>query len=149
MCPYTWHLAPVTMTDYTQHQQVLEILAEKLATKTNSIVISDERFSETLSILKGEITPKRSMKRWINQRKFRLIDMPGVGLMDVLVSEVKDPKDGSKYRRVVQQSMMYDVIKQVHAEELQHSGYKKVEAYVSTFLHIYVFHAFTLWSDNV
>ena len=122
------------MTSYIRHREDLSTLSARLAAKSNSIVISEDRYAEAVSLLKGEITSTRNLRRWINQHNFRLMDMPGLGGVDIMVSEIKDPKDGSRYRRVIPASMMYDVIHQVHTEELQHSGYKKVEALVSSLL---------------
>ena len=124
-------MTSVTSADYSRHREELEALAQSLATTANSKVMSDEKFASAVAFLKGDITPTRNLRRWVKQHNFRLVNMPGAGIMDALVSDVKDPKDGSRFRRVVPQSNMYDVIHQVHMEELQHSGYKKVEAYVS------------------
>ena len=127
------------MTNYQRHREDLSLLSTRLAAKSNSIVVSDSRYSEAVSLLKGEISPTRNLKRWIKQHNFCLIEMPGLEGVDVMVSEVNDPQDGSRYRHVIPESMIYDVIHQIHTEELQHSGYKKVQALVSDavlFLHI-------------
>ena len=59
-----------------------------------------------------------------------MMDLPGLGIQDAVVVPGKGGKC-SAFLRVIPESRIYDVMKEVHFKELQHSGYKKCRDYVS------------------
>ncbi|KAL5502913.1 hypothetical protein EMCRGX_G009771 [Ephydatia muelleri] len=56
-------------------------------------------------------------KHWVKSRSFQFADLPGLGLFKVLVI----PNEGN--------NKLCDIVQAVHADELKHSGYKKVLDY--------------------
>ena len=61
------------------------------------------------------------------------MDLPGRGLQNVFVApyDQKNQLDGtSTFLRVVHAGNVYDIVKGINADELKHSGYKKVMDYV-------------------
>ena len=59
-----------------------------------------------------------------------MMDLPGLGIKDAVVIPGKGTKS-SAFLRVIPESKIYEIMKQVHFKELQHSGYKKCRDYVS------------------
>ena len=64
------------------------------------------------------------------------MDLPGLGICDALVVSVKGKDIGSSsvssaFLKVSPESKVYDVVKDVHNRELNHTGYKKCLDYVS------------------
>ena len=56
------------------------------------------------------------------------MDLPGLGIYDALVVPAKGKNIGSSssaFLRVVPESKVYDIVKDVHNRELNHAGYKK------------------------
>ena len=52
-----------------------------------------------------------------------MMDLPGLGIQDAVVVPGKGGKC-SEIIRVILESKIYNVMKEVHFKELQHSGYK-------------------------
>ena len=59
-----------------------------------------------------------------------MMDLPGLGIQDAVVVPGKGGKC-SAFLRVIPESKIYNVMKEEHFKELQHSGYKKCRDYVS------------------
>ncbi|KAL5515522.1 hypothetical protein EMCRGX_G000699 [Ephydatia muelleri] len=86
---------------------------------TKSCVLSQEKFDAIvhhLSSPQDKVDPH--FKHWVKSRNFQLADLPGLELFKVLVI----PNEGS--------NKLCDIVQAVHADELKHSGYKKVLDYV-------------------
>ena len=85
-------------------------------------MVSDAKFLRIVRHLKGEKEDAR-FKFWVEkQRGFQLQDLPGLGIKDAVV--VVDKKT-QELLRLVPASEIYDIVKQIHVHQLQHSGYKK------------------------
>ncbi|KAL5499548.1 hypothetical protein EMCRGX_G010983 [Ephydatia muelleri] len=70
-------------------------------------------------------------KHWVKSRNFQLADLPGLGLFKVLVipNEGNNKEDGVKLLRVVHANQLCVIVQAVNADELKHSGYKKLLDY--------------------
>lgn len=111
-----------------------------LTAKKNTIVLPENKIERALDILKNG-NSKNSFdkggktKFWMKQKGVQLVSFPEIGLNDVLVvpKRGKEP-DGTmeSYRRVVSESMLYDVVARVHLEKTVHAGYKKVKEIIDS-----------------
>ncbi|KAL5517876.1 hypothetical protein EMCRGX_G003507 [Ephydatia muelleri] len=124
-------------------------IATSKAASAKSCVLSQEKFDAIvrhLSSPQDKVDPH--FKHWVKSRHFQLADLPGLGLFKVLVipNEGNNKEDGVKFLCVVHANQLCDIIQAVHADELKHSGYKKVLDYVSA---SWIFRAlnFTLQSE--
>eukprot|EP00731_Ephydatia_muelleri_P004200 Em0002g376a len=109
-------------------------IATSKAASAKSCVLSQEKFDAIvrhLSSPQDKVDPH--FKHWVKSRHFQLADLPGLGLFKVLVipNEGNNKEDGVKFLRVVHANQLCDILQAVHADELKHSGYKKVLDYVS------------------
>ena len=68
------------------------------------------------------------------------MDLPGLGIKDALVVPAKESKHvSSAFLRVVPASKVFDLMKEVHCRELNHSGYKKCRDFVSSLYYSFFF----------
>ncbi|XP_076039646.1 SCAN domain-containing protein 3-like [Oratosquilla oratoria] len=121
------------MDDHREHMS--SVINDLLSSK-RSCLIQDDKFQSAINILQGSspnMDPR--LKHWVvKQKHFELKDIPRLGLKDVLVVPTKCKEktaNSCTYLRVVPVSEVFNIVKQVHQDELQHGGYKKVTDYVS------------------
>ena len=122
-------------------QEVAEILCRGRST---SQMISEEKYDAIIRHLKN---PKEQIdsnfKTYIKKKKFALLDIPGINLYGVLVvPKPSSSSQGEDFLRVVHKNIIYDIIKQIHVDQLKHAGYKKVLHYVSKFCFFFTFMIF-------
>jgi hypothetical protein len=123
----------VHVTMNPELKEKLEQLQLNQATSGKSITISEDRFNDIVHHLQNpEVKVSAQFKHWVKTRLFQIVDLPGYGLKGVLVIPNKNPNEGgSAHLRVVHHKRLFDVVQAIHADELKHSGYKKVLEYVS------------------
>ena len=120
-------------------------IATAKGASTKSCVLSPERFDAIVHYLSSpqdKVDPH--FKHWVKSRNFQLADLPGLGLFKVLVipnegnnkvciiqlhtlvCNFKPIIVGGWLLRVVHANQLCDIVQAVHADDLKHSGYKKV-----------------------
>ncbi|XP_029953862.1 zinc finger protein 837-like isoform X2 [Salarias fasciatus] len=111
-------------------RQRLQDLADEFGASPRSSLISEEKYNSIIQHLQhphDKVDPH--FKHWVKKRRFQLMDLPGLGLGQVLVlpndNKNKDDSD-SQYLHVLHSGNVVDVVHNIHAQELKHSGYKKV-----------------------
>ena len=119
-----------------QHKKLMDEFLQKLTKSKTSPVLSDEKYNIVIKTLQyPELCTDYNLKHWVEKRKrFQLMDLPGLGICDALVVPAKEKNIGSSssaFLRVVPESKVYDIVKDVHNRELNHAGYKKCLDYVS------------------
>ena len=68
------------------------------------------------------------------------MDLSGLDVSNAIVVPIKDNRKtntSSAFLRVVPESKLYNIVKQVHCKEMNHAGYKKCLDYVSVILNIF------------
>ena len=102
-----------------------------------SSVLSDDKYEAVLKHLKDPNTKvDRNSKHRVHKNKgFQLMDLPGLDENNAIVVPIKD--SSSAFLRVVPESKLYNIVKQVHCKEMNHAGYKKCLDYVSVILNIF------------
>ncbi|CAN9508806.1 unnamed protein product [Ophioblennius macclurei] len=114
-------------------RQHLQVLADEFGASPRSSLISEEKYNAIIQHLQHpheKVDPH--FKHWVKKRKFQLMDLPGLGLGQVLVlpNDNKNKDDGdSQYLHVLHSGNVVDVVHNIHSQELKHSGYKKVLDY--------------------
>ena len=66
-------------------RQKLQVLADEQGSSSKSPAISADRYEDICKhLLHPEIKVDPHFKAWVKQRKFQLMDLPGLGLKQVL-----------------------------------------------------------------
>ena len=75
-----------------QHKKLLEKHLKQLTSSRTSPILSDDKFAKVLDVLQNPTNCKdRNFKYWVlKNKKFQIMDLPGLGVKDVLVVPVKD-----------------------------------------------------------
>ena len=115
---------------------------KSLTNARTSSVLSDDKYEAVLKHLKDPNTKvDRNFKHWVHKNKgFQLMDLPGLDVNNAIVVPIKDSRKtntSSAFLRVVPESKLYNIVKQVHCKEMNHAGYKKCLDYVSVILNIF------------
>ncbi|XP_076037988.1 uncharacterized protein LOC143023355 [Oratosquilla oratoria] len=122
------------MENDTAFKKVMQRLAERQAASTKSPTISEEKYDAIrCHLLDPSEKVDPHFRHWVKRRKFQIVNIPGLGLHQVLVipNEQRKQLDGcAKFLRVVHAGNLYDVVKGIHVDELSHCGYKKLKNYV-------------------
>ncbi|XP_029974800.1 uncharacterized protein LOC115408288 isoform X2 [Salarias fasciatus] len=111
----------------------LQDLADKLGASPRSSLMSEEKYNSIIQHLRRpqeKIDPQ--FKHWVKKRKFQIMDLPGLGLSQVLVlpNDNKNKNDSdSPYLCVLHSGNVVHIVHDIHTHELNHSGYKKVLDY--------------------
>ena len=100
---------------------------KKLEGSRTSKVITKVKYDRLVAVLKRDVKDKNLIKH-IKAKKYRLINLPDLGLTDVLA---KEQKDENSLLRVVHTETMFDVVQSVHvSNEQMHSSATKVENHI-------------------
>ena len=119
---------------FTRHIELCKDQLETILSSKRSLVLTKEKFDATVAHLKNPRDPVDAhFKHWVKTKKFGLVDIPALELVDALV--VPNPaaskiEGATRHLRVVHADQLYDITKQVHVDELKHAGYKKVMEFV-------------------
>ena len=74
-----------------EHKQRLNLYLEELLKSKKTPVLTDERYEATIHHIRHpdeKVDPH--FKHWVKERKFQIVDLPGLGLKDVLVTPRKE-----------------------------------------------------------
>ena len=113
------------------HREMMDKVLQSILKSKTSPVLKDEKFEAVVTFLKQTSSCKdKDFRHWVKSKQFQMMDLPGLGIQDAVVVPGKGGKC-SAFLRVIPESRIYDVMKEVHFKELQHSGYKKCRDYVS------------------
>ena len=103
---------------------------DKLQKSQTSPVLGQHKYDEVVTYLQSpEDKTDPHLKHWVKKRNFQLMNLPGLGIDNTLVIPNKKKANGdgsSSFLKVVSTYKVYDIVQQVHSNELKHSGYKKV-----------------------
>lgn len=83
------------------HEQQMQLLLERLLDSKKSNVITGQKFDDIVQHLKHpeDIKIDAYFKHWIHkERQFRITDLPGLGLKDVLVCPARLKKEVNIHR---------------------------------------------------
>ena len=124
------------------HKEIMDNFLKSLTNARTSSVLSDDKYDAVLKYLKDPNTKvDRNFKHWVHKNKgFQLMDLPGLDVSNAIVVPIKDNRKinkSSSFLRVVPESKLYNIVKQVHCKEMNHAGYKKCLDYVSVILNIF------------
>ena len=124
------------------HKEIMDNFLKSLTNARTSSVLSDDKYEAVLKHLKDPNTKvDRNFKHWVHKNKgFQLMDLPGLDVSNAIVVPIKDKRKtntSSAFLRVVSESKLYNIVKQVHCKEMNHAGYKKCLDYVSVILNIF------------
>ena len=124
------------------HKEIMDNFLKSLTNARTSSVLSDDKYEAVLKHLKDPNTKvDRNFKHWVHKNKgFQLMDLPGLDVSNAIVVPIKDNRKtntSSAFLRVVPESKLYNIVKQVHCKEMNHAGYKKCLDYVSVILNIF------------
>jgi GTP-binding protein EngB required for normal cell division len=113
-------------------QERLEQLALSQANSGKSTTISEDKYKAILHHLENpDVKVDFNFKHWVKSRELAIVDLPGLGLKDVLcIPNKNQAAGGPKYLRICHHRQIFDIVHSVHSDELMHSGYKKVLEYV-------------------
>ena len=124
------------------HKEIMDNFLKSLTNGRTSSVLSDDKYEAVIKHLKDPNTKvDRNFKHWVHKNKgFQLMDLPGLDVSNAIVVPIKDNRKtntSSAFLRVVPESKLYNIVKQVHCKEMNHAGYKKCLDYVSVILNIF------------
>ena len=124
------------------HKEIMDNFLKSLTNARTSSVLSNDKYEAVLKHLKDPNTKvDRNFKHWVHKNKgFQLMDFPGLDVNNAIVVPIKDSRKkntSSAFLRVVPESKLYNIVKQVHCKEMNHAGYKKCLDYVSVILNIF------------
>ena len=124
------------------HKEIMDNFLKSLTNARTSSVLSYDKYQAVLKHLKDPNTKvDRNSKHWVHKNKgFQLMDLPGLDVSNAIVVPIKDSRKtntSSAFLRVVPESKLYNIVKQVHCKEMNHAGYKKCLDYVSVILNIF------------
>ncbi|XP_033628450.1 uncharacterized protein LOC117290970 [Asterias rubens] len=109
--------------------------------KSPSSIISDEKYESVLNYLQNPdaaIAPH--LRYWIANKEFQLMEDPSDGASDgsnvvVIPRPVKKKmldRGGGDFLRVLPSSAIFDIIQEIHSNQFEHCGYKRVLEYAQT-----------------
>ena len=133
------------------HKEIMDNFLKSLTNARTSSVLSDDKYEAVLKHLKDPNTKvDRNFKHWVHKNKgFQLMDLPGLDVNNAIVVPIKDSRKtntSSAFLRVVPESKLYNIVKQVHCKEMNHAGYKKCLDYVILnifYVQVYYLNLFT------
>ena len=106
-----------------------KVLQSILKSKTS--VLKDDKYEAVINFLKHPSTCKdKHFRYWVKSKQLQMMFLPGLGIKDAVVVPGKGTKS-SPFFRVIPELKFYDIMKEIHFKESQHSGYKKCRDYVS------------------
>ena len=133
------------MSPTSSHREVCDKKMQVLINSKRSAFISTEKYGKIVNHLKcPEIVVDSNFRHWVKKKQYYLLDLPAIGLKDVLFIPNKDSSE--RGLRVLHSDQMFEVCYMVHSNEVNHSGYKKTwdtlqrtysgisRAYVETFI---------------
>ena len=133
------------MSPTSSHCEVCDKKMQVLINSKRSAFISTEKYGKIVNHLKcPEIVVDSNFRHWVKKKQYYLLDLPAIGLKDVLFIPNKDSAE--RGLRVLHSDQMFEVCYMVHSNEVNHSGYKKTwdtlqrtysgisRAYVETFI---------------
>ena len=112
-------------------RQRMKEIADNQAASPKSPAISQARYNAIRDhLLDSSKKVDPHFKHWVKTRKFEIVDLPGLGLQQVLVipnDHEKNQLDGTARFLIVVHTPgdLCDIVYGVHADELKHSGYKE------------------------
>ena len=113
------------------HREMMDKVLQSILKSKTSPVLKDDKYEAVINFLKHPSTCKdKHFRHWVKSKQLQMMDLPGLGIKDAVVVPGKGTKS-SPFLRVIPESKIYDIMKEVHFKELQHSGYKKCRDYVS------------------
>ena len=131
------------------HKEIMDNFLKSLANARTSSVLSDDKYEAVLKHLKDpNAKVDRNFRHWVHKYKgFQLMDLPGLDVSNAIVVPIKEKRKtntSSAFLRVVPESKLYNIVKQVHCKKMNHACYKKCLDYVSIFLDIFYLFIFML-----
>ena len=123
------------------HKEIMDNFLKSL-TSARTSVLTGFKYEAVLKLLKDpNAKVYRNFKHWVHKYKgFQLMDLPGLDVSNAIVVPIKEKrKINTSCMRVVPESKLYNIVKQVHCKEMNHAGYKKCLDYVSIFLKYILF----------
>ena len=104
------------------NREMMDKVLQSILKSKTSPVVKDDKYEAVINFLKHPSTCKdKHFRHWVKSKQFQMIDLPGLGIKDAVVVPGKGTKS-SPFLRVLPESKIYDIMKEVHFKELQHSG---------------------------
>ena len=116
--------------NFKELRDSMDQLLDKVSSSKTSKTITRDKYDAIVQHLtdpKIDVDPH--FKAWVKKRKFALQNIPTLDITNALIVPTEDGEDPARlgnFRRVIPVGRMFDAVKQIHCEELQHAGYKKV-----------------------
>ena len=112
-------------------KEKIQQIIDAQAVAERSVVLAEDKYEAIRCHLRNlEVKVDPHFKFWVKNKKFQVMDLPGLGLNNVIVVPAFRAKAqidcANKFLRVVHAGQMFEIIENIHDEELKHSGYKKV-----------------------
>ena len=116
------------MAEISKHRDICNKFLVTLVDSRSSSVVSIDKYNRIRHHLQNpsdKVDPR--FEYWIKEKKFYLISVPALNIIDMVVRPNTATEEGSSnYLQVVHSELIYDVVDKVHSQELIHAGYRKV-----------------------
>ena len=100
------------------HREMMDKVLQSILKSKTSPVLKDDKYEAVINFLKHPSSCKdKHFRHWVKSRQFQMMDLPGLGIKDAVVIPGKGTKS-SAFLRVIPESKIYEIMKQVHFKEL-------------------------------